>query len=125
MTENAFESFRLSLMQEVLPVGVALVNRARQKGAQAVLEVLTSSNKPFEELRSEGEPTARILRDKLDQLSLGLGNPVMSVKVDVEDTRSDENNTLDTDILIEILNKIDERIQLLDGYLNNDVTHSE
>jgi hypothetical protein len=51
-----------------------------------VVESFTTSPEPFSDLRSEGEPAARELRERLDQVSPGLGNPVMEVAVEVEDT---------------------------------------
>ena len=84
MADEIFDSFRLSLMQDVLPVGIALVERARKKGTSGLMEVFTESKEPFKELREEGEPFAKSLRDNLDTLSPGLGNPIMSVEVSVE-----------------------------------------
>jgi len=84
MADDLFDSLRLSLMQEVLPVGLAVVERARQGGARKVAEAFTESADPLEGLRQEGEEAAQSVREKLDQVSPGLGNPVMSVKVDVD-----------------------------------------
>ncbi|MFL0780842.1 MAG: hypothetical protein AB8E74_02560 [Prochlorococcus sp.] len=88
MADDLFDSLRLSLMQEVLPVGLAVVERARQGGARKVAEAFTESADPLEGLRQEGEEAAQSVREKLDQVSPGLGNPVMSVKVDVDDSVS-------------------------------------
>ena len=81
-----FDAMRLALMQDVLPVGLALLDRARRGGPGRVVESFTTSPEPFSDLRSEGEPAARELRERLDQVSPGLGNPVMEVAVEVEDT---------------------------------------
>jgi hypothetical protein len=81
-----FDAMRLALMQDVLPVGLALLDRARRGGPGRVVESFTTSPEPFSDLRSEGEPAARELRERLDQVSPGLGNPVMEVAVEVEET---------------------------------------
>ena len=81
-----FDAMRLALMQDVLPVGLALLDRARRGGPGRVAESFTTSPEPFSDLRSEGEPAARELRERLDQVSPGLGNPVMEVAVEVEET---------------------------------------
>ena len=80
-----FDAMRLALMQDVLPVGLALLDRARRGGPGRVVESFTTSPEPFSDLRSEGEPAAREVRERLDQVSPGLGNPVMEVAVQVED----------------------------------------
>ena len=78
---NPLDQLRLTLMQEVLPVGLAMVERAREGGPARVAELFTAgAADPFGELRQEGEPAARSLRDQLDQVSPGLGNPVVSVQ---------------------------------------------
>lgn len=81
-----FDAMRLALMQDVLPVGLALLDRARRGGPGRVVESFTTSPEPFNDLRSEGEPAAREVRERLDQVSPGLGNPVMEVAVEVEET---------------------------------------
>lgn len=80
-----FDAMRLALMQDVLPVGLALLDRARRGGPGRVVESFTTSPEPFTDLRSEGEPAAREVRERLDQVSPGLGNPVLEVAVQVED----------------------------------------
>jgi hypothetical protein len=80
-----FDAMRLALMQDVLPVGLALLDRARRGGPGRVVESFTTSPEPFSDLRSEGEPAAREVRERLDQVSPGLGNPVMEVAVEVEE----------------------------------------
>ena len=84
--ENPLDQLRLSVMQDVLPVGLAVLERARQGGPAKVVEAFTTgSEDPVESLRQEGEPAARSVRDQLDAVSPGLGNPVMPVAVSVED----------------------------------------
>jgi hypothetical protein len=84
MAADPLDALRLALMQDVLPVGLAVVERARKGGPQRVLAAFDgSSDDPLGQLREEGEPAASQLRDNLDRLQPGLGNPVM--KVDVRD----------------------------------------
>ena len=81
-----FDSFRLTLMQEVLPVGLAMVERIRQGGPASVVEPFTGSADPLGDLRAEGASSAEAVRERLDQVSPGLGNPVIQVAVDVDPT---------------------------------------
>lgn len=82
MATDPLDALRLTLMQDVLPVGMAVVERARQGGAQQVMAAFDgSSADPLGRLREEGEPAASKVRAQLDQLSPGLGNPVMAVEV--------------------------------------------
>ncbi len=114
--DNPLDQLRLSLMQEVLPVGLAVFERAREGGPARVAEAFTGgSDDPLADLRQEGEPAAQTVREQLDQVSPGLGNPVMPVSVSVEDPveRSD-----DAEDLLETLKRIDARLQLLRGALN-------
>ena len=69
-------------MQDVLPVGLAVVDRVRKGGAREVMAAFDgTSPDPLGQLREEGEPTASQVRESLDRLSPGLGNPVMKVEV--------------------------------------------
>jgi hypothetical protein len=98
MAENQpFDTLRLALMQDVLPVGLALVERARAGGPGKVVEPFTSgASDPLRELRDEGEPAAKGVRERLDQVSPGLGNPVMPVQVAVEEP---------SDVVIDVIEK--------------------
>ena len=110
-TDNPLDQLRLSLMQEVLPVGLAVFERARDGGASKVAEVFTSgSSDPIADLREEGEPAAQSVREQLDQVSPGLGNPVMPVTVSVEEPM---DTTDERQELMETLHRIDARLALL------------
>ena len=90
MATDPFEALRLTLMQDVLPVGMAVVERARRGGPREVAEAFTAREDPFGGLREEGDAAARELRDSLDRLQPGLGNPVMRVQVrDIPDPASE------------------------------------
>lgn len=87
MAANPLDKLRLKLMQDVLPVGVAVAERARKGGIKDVMEAFArpaAGPDPLTRLRREGEPLASQLREGLDRLSPGLGNPVMKVDVRVE-----------------------------------------
>ena len=82
MAADPFDTLRLTLMQQVLPVGLALAERFRRGGPAEVAAVLDGQQpSPLDALRQEGEPAASRVREQLDQLSPGLGNPVMPVEV--------------------------------------------
>ena len=66
-SDNPLDQLRLSLMQDVLPVGLAVLERARQGGPGKVVEAFTAgSEDPIADLRQEGEPVARDVREQLD-----------------------------------------------------------
>jgi hypothetical protein len=88
MASDPLDALRLSLMQDILPVGMAVVERARRGGPRQVVEAFTGSDDPLGQLRQEGDPAARAVRESLDQIQPGLGNPVM--KVEVRDIPSGE-----------------------------------
>ena len=83
MAADPLDSLRLTLMQDVLPVGLAVAERARRGGPRDMIEAFSRSGDPLAQLKDEGESAARQVRDSLDRLQPGLGNPVM--KVDVRD----------------------------------------
>ena len=87
MAADPLDKLRLRLMQDLLPVGVAVVERARKGGLKDVVAGFSAAQAgtdPLTQLRQEGEPLASQLRDGLDRVSPGLGNPVMKVDVRVE-----------------------------------------
>lgn len=82
MAADPLDSLRLALMQDVLPVGLAVVERARKGGPAEVIAAFNgSSADPLGQLRQEGEPAASQVRENLDRFQPGLGNPVMKVEV--------------------------------------------
>ena len=114
-SDNPLDQLRLSLMQDVLPVGLAVLERARKGGPGKVVEVFTAgSEDPIADLRQEGEPVARDVREQLDAVSPGLGNPVMPVSVSVDEptepTPVDQDGTED---LLPTLRRIEERLEEL------------
>jgi len=80
MASDPLDALRLALMQDVLPMGLAAVDRVRRGGPRelwAAFEGAAEGGDPLDRLRQEGEPAASRLREQLDQVSPGLGNPVM------------------------------------------------
>ena len=113
-SDNPLDQLRLSLMQDVLPVGLAVLERARQGGPVKVVEVFTAgSGDPIADLRQEGEPVARDVREQLDAVSPGLGNPVMPVSVSVDDPETVEERQEGSDELLPTLRRIEVRLEEL------------
>ena len=113
-SDNPLDQLRLSLMQDVLPVGLAVLERARQGGPGKVVEVFTAgSDDPIAELRQEGEPVARDVREQLDAVSPGLGNPVMPVSVSVDEPEMVDERQDDPDDLMPTLRRIEQRLEEL------------
>ena len=119
MAADPLDSFRLKLMQELFPVGLAVADRARKGGAKDVMAVFQAGDgDPLEQLRQEGEGAASQVRQRLDRLRPGLGNPVMKVEVrDVPDQPGEPLSKDDSAALQEGLGRIAERLQLLEQRL--------
>ena len=125
MASQPLDALRLAVMQEWLPLGLAVVDRARRGGVGAVVEGFTQADDSLVQLRQEGEPAARQLRDSLDRLQPGLGNPVMKVQVrDLEQPPAappaaapDALEPPAADDLQGALARIGERLQLLEQRL--------
>lgn len=123
MAAEPFDALRLTLMQDVLPVGFAVVERARRGGPRQVLAAFDgSAEDPLGALRKEGEPAASEFRQSLDRIRPGLGNPV--VKVEVRDVPSEPATTASeadeeeaTADLEATLARIAERLDLLERRL--------
>jgi hypothetical protein len=70
MPSHPLDALRLAVMQEWLPLGLAVVDRARRGGVRSVVEGFTQAEDPLDQLRQEGEPAARQLRDSLDTVQV-------------------------------------------------------
>ena len=116
------DSLRLALMQEVLPMGLAFVDRVRTDGPAKAVQSVASGDDPLGDLREQGEAAAREVRERLDQISPGLGNPVMSVQVEVDEPMEPqvrlESDQVDSLQLQDVLARIDGRLQRLDALMN-------
>jgi hypothetical protein len=116
MATDPLDALRLTLMQDLLPVGMAMVERARKGGPREVLAAFDgNSADPLGQLREEGEPIASQMREGLDRLSPGLGNPVM--KVEVRDVAAEPSSPADAQELNEALQRIASRLAELQRQL--------
>ena len=119
MAADPLDSLRLALMQDVLPLGLAVVERVRKGGPAEVLAAFDgTSADPLGQLRQEGEPAASQVRENLDRFQPGLGNPVMKVEVrdvDAEDAPATPSpaDPADPAELMAALGRIEERLALL------------
>lgn len=123
MAPDPLDALRLTLMQDVLPVGLAVVERARRGGVRDVAAAFTEAADPLGGLREEGEAAAKQVRDSLDRLQPGLGNPVMTVEVrDLHDPAAADGNQADNPAasqaaLQQRLARIADRLQQLEQRL--------
>ena len=114
MPDASLNRLRLALMNDVLPMGMALIERARKGGISKVLDAFSSENDPFAELKTEGVFAATSIREQLDQFRPGLGNPVMEVEVTVDESKVAEEEDVS---LKPVLRRIDDSLNLLKDYL--------
>jgi len=127
------DSLRLALMQDVLPMGLAFVDRVRTDGAAKAVESVAKGQDPLGDLRKQGEPAAREVRERLDQISPGLGNPVMTVQVEVKEpdsaaevidaaSETPPDRSCDSEMtsaqLQEVLGRIEDRLKRLDALMS-------
>jgi len=117
MDGNPIDEFRLSVMQDVLPVGMAMFDRVREGGPRKLFEIFRQSDNPLNELQAEGSLRAATLRDRLDMIRPGLGNPIMSVKVSID---SKDFETDDYQLLLEHLRGIESKLDDLEQILDSD-----
>ena len=121
MADDSIENIRLALMQDVLPVGIAMVERVRKGGVSQVVEALTSLEDSLQELKTEGGPAAETLREQLDKVSPGLGNPVVPIKVSVEETTNPQGEqSVDHESLMRCLQRIQVGMEELEVLLLDD-----
>jgi len=125
MADDPKDILRLALMQDVLPVGLAIFERVKQGGASKVAEAFSSSDDPLQELKIEGELAAKTVREQLDNVSPGLGNPVVPVKVDIEFRNPEVDPILDQESLLQCLGRIQVDIQELETLLFDDCTEKK
>ena len=117
MAKDQFKDLHLFAMESVLPFGMGIINNARTGGFKKIMKVIKSKD-PFSELQVDGETSAKIVRDKIDQLIPGLGYPVVSVDVTVEDNYPNHESN-DQDSLVSTLNRIDSDLDKLRRLINN------
>ena len=119
MAKDQLRDFHLFAMESALPFGMGIVNNAKNGGFQKIMDVLKSKD-PFSEFQVDGETSAKTIRDNIDKLIPGLGYPVVSVDVTVEEKYPDcEGN--DSDSLVSTLNRIDADLDQLRRFIDNDL----
>tara|TARA_Y100001968_G_scaffold164910_1_gene150934 strand:- start:697 stop:1071 length:375 start_codon:yes stop_codon:yes gene_type:complete len=118
MAKDQLRNFHLFAMESALPFGMGIIKNAKTGGFQKIMDVFQSKD-PFSEFQVDGETSAKKVRDKIDQLIPGLGYPVVSVDVTVEDNYPDHENN-DPNSLVSTLNRIDSRLTKLRCLINND-----
>ena len=89
MANDPLQSLRLQMLNDVLPVGLGAVARLRSARAGDLFSDLLKGQDGVDNLRQDGEDDARQVRDLLDQLAPGLGNPVVEVDVEVQSRPAD------------------------------------
>ena len=118
MAKNKLRDLHLFAMDSALPFGMGIINNAKTGGLKKIMDVLRSKD-PFLEFQVDGQIDAKTMRDKIDQMIPGLGHPVVSVNVTVEENYPDYDIN-DQDSLVSTLNRIDSQLDQLRHYLRND-----
>ena len=118
MAKDQLRDFHLFAMESALPFGMGILKNAKTGGFQKIMDVIKSKD-PFSEFQADGKTSAKTIRDKIDQLIPGLGYPVVSVDVTVEENYPDvEINGQDS--LVSTLSRIDNQLNKLRHLLDND-----
>ncbi|MBW3048507.1 hypothetical protein DNJ72_00285 [Prochlorococcus marinus XMU1403] len=118
MAKDQFRDFHLFAMESALPFGMGIIKNAKTGGFQKIMDVIKLKD-PFSEFQADGETSAKKVRDKIDQLIPGLGYPVVSVDVTVEENYPDYKSN-DNDSLVSTLNRIDSDLDQLRRMISND-----
>ncbi len=118
MAKDQLREFHLFALESALPFGIGIIKNAKTGGIQKIMDVFKSKD-PFSEFQVDGETSAKSVRDKIDQLIPGLGYPVVSVDVTVEENYPDHESN-DQDSLVATLNRIDTEIDQLRRLISDD-----
>ena len=118
MAKDHLRDLHLFAMESALPFGMGIVNNAKAGGMQKIMDVFKTKD-PFSEFQVDGETSAKKVRDKIDQIFPGLGHPVVSVEVTVENSYPDYESN-DKNSLVSTLHRIDSQLDELRQYLSND-----
>tara|TARA_B100000214_G_C23961070_1_gene625291 strand:- start:904 stop:1287 length:384 start_codon:yes stop_codon:yes gene_type:complete len=117
MQNQSYENLRFAFLQDFLPVGVALYKRAKENGPNGLVDIFSTDQINVDDLKAEGESGAKFIRDKLDSIKPGLGNPVITVNVEEVQTNI---TTQDEESLREFLRKVETRLDSLIDILETD-----
>ena len=118
MAKDQLRDLHLFAMESALPFSIGIINNVKTGGFKKIIDVFKSKD-PFSEFQVDGETSAKKFRDKIDQLIPGLGHPVVSVDVTVEDNES-ESKINDEESLVLTLKRIDTQLDQLRHILKND-----
>ena len=118
MANDQIRDLHIFAMESVLPFGMGIINNAKTGGLKKIMDVFKSED-PLSEFQVDGATAAKTLRDKIDQIIPGLGHPVVSVDVTVEENYPDYEIN-DQESLVSILNRIDSQLDQLRYFLSND-----
>ena len=118
MAKDQLRDLHLFAMESALPFGMGIIKNAKTGGFQKIMDILKSKD-PFSEFQVEGKTSAKKVRDKIDQWIPGLGYPVVSVDVTVEENHPDAESN-DQDSLVLTLNRIDTELDKLRRLISDD-----
>ena len=118
MAKDQLRDFHLFAVESVLPFGMGIIKNAKTGGLKKIMSVFKSKD-PFSEFQVDGETSAKTVRDKIDQFIPGLGYPVVSVDVTVEENYPDYKIN-DKDSLVSTLNRIDTELNQLRRLIHDD-----
>ncbi len=117
MAKDKLKDFHLFGMESALPFGMGIIKNAKTGGLKKIMDVIKSKD-PISAFQVDGETSAKKVRDKIDQLIPGLGYPVVSVDVTVEENYPDHERN-DQDSLVSTLNRIDIDLNHLRRMISN------
>ena len=117
MAKDQLRDFHLFAMESALPFGMGVMKTTKSGGLKKILDVLTSKD-PYSTFKVDGETSAKKVRDKIDKFVPGLGYPVVSVDVTVDENYSDYESN-DQDSLVSTLNRIDRDLDQLRDYFSD------
>ena len=118
MAKDQLRNFHLFAMESALPFGMGVMKTTKSGGLKKILDVLTSKD-PYSTFKVDGETSAKKVRDKIDKFVPGLGYPVVSVDVTVEENYPDYDSN-GQESLVSILNRIDSELDELRRLIGND-----
>ena len=118
MAKDQIRDLHLFAMESALPFGMGIIQNAKTGGFQKIIDIVKSKD-PFSEFQVDGKTSAKKVRDKIDQWIPGLGYPVVSVDVTIEENYPDDEKN-DPESLVSTLNIIDRELSQLRRLISND-----
>ena len=118
MAKDKLRDFHVFAVESALPFGMGIIKNAKTGGLRKIVDVCKSKD-PFSEFQVDGKTSAKTVRDIIDNLIPGLGYPVVSVDITVEENYHDYKSN-DRDSLVSTLNNIDAELNKLRRLINHD-----